>query len=568
MSATSIEKRLLPIIYVRGFAGTENEIEDTVADPYMGFNLGTTKFKQHHEGIVRRHYFESPLVRLVKDFGYRDVYSDGAYMPSDRDLCPRPIVIYRYYDGQFYDELDEDEDGLPPIHSKRKPDKDQIHGKRRDIEDFAAGLGRLILRVRKRYMDSQEISSELKAAFKVHLVGHSMGGLIIRSFLQHIGHGGAKVRDRYSPDWEKRFKEAKELVDKVFTYATPHNGIEFEIIGNVPSFFSPLDVDNFNRNRMAEFLDLPSWSVKKGHVNNLRGRFPAERFFTLAGTNHQDYAVLYGWSRRLVGPMSDGLVRLNNATLLSQATESSKVEHSPRAFVHRAHSGHFGIVNSEEGYQNLTRFLFGDVRVDCAFDVEKITLPAPVQERMDAGQKVRASYTIECSVAIRGLDVPIHTRLANEGSAIFRGYDDLIGNNGKEKRVPILCSIYLRSDTRARVNESDPSVAFEMKVAVKVPEYTVDRRLWRDAHYDGAELISQHIHIAATPPDLDTSPPRKDWIISYGLPETEVELGVANQTAELKKQGNNHTFEIPLDTTQQRVPGIKGKLIFSARRHE
>jgi hypothetical protein len=30
-----------PIIYVRGFAATQGEIEDTVADPYMGFNLGS-----------------------------------------------------------------------------------------------------------------------------------------------------------------------------------------------------------------------------------------------------------------------------------------------------------------------------------------------------------------------------------------------------------------------------------------------------------------------------------------------------------------------------------------------
>ena len=34
---------LHPIVYVRGVAATEGEIEDTVADPYMGFNVGSTK---------------------------------------------------------------------------------------------------------------------------------------------------------------------------------------------------------------------------------------------------------------------------------------------------------------------------------------------------------------------------------------------------------------------------------------------------------------------------------------------------------------------------------------------
>jgi len=32
-----------PIIYVRGFAATMPEIEETVADPFMGFNIGRPK---------------------------------------------------------------------------------------------------------------------------------------------------------------------------------------------------------------------------------------------------------------------------------------------------------------------------------------------------------------------------------------------------------------------------------------------------------------------------------------------------------------------------------------------
>jgi hypothetical protein len=35
-----------PIIYVRGYAMTANEIADTVATPYMGFNLGSTKLRR------------------------------------------------------------------------------------------------------------------------------------------------------------------------------------------------------------------------------------------------------------------------------------------------------------------------------------------------------------------------------------------------------------------------------------------------------------------------------------------------------------------------------------------
>ena len=56
-----------PIIYVRGYAMTPAEIADAVSSPYMGFNVGATKLRQAWDGQVRRHVFESPLVRLMKN---------------------------------------------------------------------------------------------------------------------------------------------------------------------------------------------------------------------------------------------------------------------------------------------------------------------------------------------------------------------------------------------------------------------------------------------------------------------------------------------------------------------
>jgi hypothetical protein len=63
----SLAAPYFPIIYVRGYAMTPDEIAATVATPYMGFNLGSTKMRQVWDGSVRRHVFESPLVRLMKD---------------------------------------------------------------------------------------------------------------------------------------------------------------------------------------------------------------------------------------------------------------------------------------------------------------------------------------------------------------------------------------------------------------------------------------------------------------------------------------------------------------------
>ena len=101
-----------PIIYVRGFAGTQGEIDDTVGDPYMGFNIGSTKSRQVWDGKMRRYYFESPLVRLkdepvwkvnggipeLTDRRYDDVYVNGedltAPHPEDATRPLRSEISY------------------------------------------------------------------------------------------------------------------------------------------------------------------------------------------------------------------------------------------------------------------------------------------------------------------------------------------------------------------------------------------------------------------------------------------------------------------------------------------
>jgi len=57
-----------PIIYVRGYAMTQGEKDATVSTPYMGFNLGATKVRQNWKGDTIKHIFESPLLRLMKDY--------------------------------------------------------------------------------------------------------------------------------------------------------------------------------------------------------------------------------------------------------------------------------------------------------------------------------------------------------------------------------------------------------------------------------------------------------------------------------------------------------------------
>ena len=74
-----------PIIYVRGFAVSQAEIEETVADPYMGFNLGSTKTRQVWDGTMRKFFFESPLVRLKDEIVLTKTETGAAASPLEPD---------------------------------------------------------------------------------------------------------------------------------------------------------------------------------------------------------------------------------------------------------------------------------------------------------------------------------------------------------------------------------------------------------------------------------------------------------------------------------------------------
>ena len=143
--------------------------------------------------------------------------------------------------------------------------------------------------------------------------------------------------------------------------------------------------------------------------------------------------------------------------------------YSPHAFVNRSHSGFFGIVNSEEGYQNLIRFLFGDVRADGTLEIDQLTLPPAVQEQLDKKRKVKASYMFEVAVSVRGKPWQLHRRTVNENSAIFRQFDELFPETAgpgsartpNAAASPVLFNVFLdmsQSQTRDQLRVRDGPV--------------------------------------------------------------------------------------------------------------
>lgn len=484
-----------PIIYVRGYAMTQTAVEDTVADPYMGFNIGATKVRQRYTGKVVRHIFESPLVRLMKEMDYQDVYLDGEEVPNDTRPPDRSVFIYRYYETVS---------------------KELGTGERPEIEDYAQGLKELLDRMEQQYCQVDgEPDEQLKKDFRVYLIAHSMGGLICRCLLQNISPRDPRV-------------------DKVFTYATPHGGIDLRGVGNVPDFVRWANIDNFNEKRMRRYLNLN----KSDRVQSLKSRFPSERFFCLIGTNHRDY----GSARMAVGPMSDGLVKIKNAY----------VDKAPRAFVHRSHSGHYGVVNSEEGYQNLCRFFYGDMRVDALLDVEELTLPDAVRKEKEKGKKIRASYHVEAVGRVRGARWDLHRRVVDEGSAVFLDYDKVV----KGGKPLFLASLFLSRG--ARVNKRRQSLGFSLDLRVLVPEYIVNGRWFLKDHHEGGYIFRDKLNLEATYRSSD------GWRLKFGWDSKTPNLTkkVAEKTS---SRDGGARFRIPVESATKSPPAIKAVLRLDAR---
>ena len=524
-------KNHYPIIYVRGYAMTGGEKDATAADPFCGFNYGSTVLRAvpDKKAPPRKYVFESPVVRLMSDFGYSDVYqegrdildrewhSDALGQPTGNKLDSKSIIIYRYYDSSS--------------------DLLGRGGNAPEIEEFARELGELIVKVRD-LVCANAANKVKRANFRCYLVAHSMGGLICRALLQNPDldvHGAAKH------------------VDKLFTYATPHNGIDVGNV-NVPQWLGMNDVNNFNRSRMSKFLALEKAFKDHKRVDLIpEARFPSRRVFCMVGTNRMDYSAAAGLARTFVGHGSDGLVLIENATCVGLNNDGKLGSPCAKAFAYRSHSGYFGIVNSEEAYQNLTRFLFGNVRVDIFLDVEDIRLPEALQA-VSKKHEIDALYQIEIHAAARGKLWYLTRRTVEEDSvSCFRHAD------WKKDRTHYLSTVFLAN--HGRVNPRRRSLAYQMMLGVRVPDYEVDRRLWINEHYEGGYLFQNALVIEITPP----AGSGRKWKVCYawqdaGTSKADVEVDGATLEAgglEIRIPFESHVIG-PDGNRQPSTPGIKG----------
>jgi pimeloyl-ACP methyl ester carboxylesterase len=387
----------LPIVYVRGFAGGTGSIDQAVDDPFYGFNAGSTHVRVGRGGDPHFHQFESPLLRLMMDHGYELFVHGGqrAWLAEQDDdsVEPASLWIHRFYD----------------VSASTYGQAPQAFRLERAAEDL---------------LELVELVRRKTGAPRVHLVAHSMGGLICRCLIQKV-----------IP--ERNAGAATGIVDRLFTYATPHGGIEFDVgfglLERLRDLIGPVGSDIFGPKRMFEYLTpgRPGRRPRGWRPNRMpEEAFPKDRIFSLIGTNPGDYDVARGMSSKLVGAKSDGLVQIENAY----------VDGARFAYVHRSHSGRYGIVNSEEGYQNLRRFLFGDLEVQA--DLVGLELPRP--DRAD-----ELVWQAEVELAVRGLPIVMHQQVAAHHCPVVLQEP----GDASDRPVPLVTT-FLIADPRSRPKDA------------------------------------------------------------------------------------------------------------------
>jgi pimeloyl-ACP methyl ester carboxylesterase len=353
-----------PIVYIRGYGGATAGINAQVDDPFYGFNSGSTHVRIAGDGAPAFYQFEGPLVRLIGDENYKVyVYGSQQQVLDDPAIPVERASLWIY---RFYDEAATTFSAQPHENLAQRLltwGRHEVTSDGFNIEDAAEGLYTLIDQIRQR-----------TGAPKVYVVAHSMGGLIARCMIQKICQ-----KDGRSP--------ARQMIARLFTYGTPHGGIRSAggVAQWIEATFGPAGSKIFAPEYMQGYLD-PSKDFgqicDKGWDPQVMdpALFPLEEIFCVIGTDPADY----GWApRTAMGPQTDGLVHIDNAY----------VRGAHRAYIHRSHSGSYGEVNSEEGYQNLRRFLFGRWAVTAT--LADAQLP----------QDPAVSWQLDMRLALRGMSV-------------------------------------------------------------------------------------------------------------------------------------------------------------------
>jgi pimeloyl-ACP methyl ester carboxylesterase len=472
-STHKIEKPYYPIVYVRGYAMTESEREDVYHDAYYGFSATSV---EKRDAAPPKYFevdiFEGQFIRLMKMkmYGYADAVNRGLH--DFHDNPTRSIWISRFYD------------------------RDYLGGTIRPIEDHAAELCDLIAGPKSRTPNApqDDVRSRLKAPplncdfgpndeeFKVILVAHSMGGLVCRCLIQKV--------------MPERGLDPSGWIHRLVTIGSPHGGIELSRVPDslqrvLSNSLNPFDAGMFHPTVMRKYLNLGEDEDPRSLG---KSRFPIKRCFCIIGSDYHSYSAV----QYVTGGFSDGLVKQDRAYCAEGSPDPTtrrfpEEQQAYGANVHRAHSGNRGIVNSYESYENLTRFLFGNIRASISLGNFSIASPRDPDARF--------FYDLEFLASIKGTGVYLQRREQDPCENAMR-----FPAEGVPKSIDLYTG-FLRSE-----GKSNPESQFvEFALILRVIEHRVEHRLLWDHEYPGRQIYNETLLIGVG----DTNPNKPGDEVSY-----------------------------------------------------
>ncbi|WP_338060218.1 hypothetical protein [Streptomyces atratus] len=518
-----------PIVYLRGYAGPPSGVDKQTDDPFYGLNSGATHIRVGGDEVPTFYQFEGPLLRLMNDEGYQLLVrgDQQAYLASQDDgtVPPASIWVHRFYDYAA-STFGASVVGVP--------------------EEFD------LERAAERLYDFVQLVRLKTGAPKVHLVAHSMGGLLARCMIQ-------KVSRTPDPATGEPRRPGSELVDRLFTYGTPHGGISFDVGGGLVDWametFGPNGSDMFVPERMYAYLTPGAVEGAAPPAGWRANEIPPEAFdvrrvFCLVGTNAADYGLV----EKAVGPRSDGLVHIDNAY----------VRQAHRAYVHRSHSGRYGLVNSEEGYQNLRRFLFGAYQV--RVDLRGVELP----EQPPTGSRIRQA---EVRLSVRGLPIVMHEQLAAHHCPVQLDLeaDRHVREDGPDGLVPLATTFLLDPAQFHRDNRGQPLRRSRYSLALRV--FHLDEKhgqfFWQD-HLEQMADWEENLIVDVGRHDDEPETMLQAWAAWQSEVQGIIEDldPISGDACRFTVDGGELRADIPLPEGAHPHLGARARLCLTVARHE
>jgi hypothetical protein len=331
-----------PLILIRGFGGLN--VEDEKKATYQGFNDGTVYPQKRGENYI----YEGFILRFLKSsWQYQDATNVvGYYGENVGDTAPPIPAELKALDSGFFSKgklIIDPAMALHLVRTANDPNRTLWVFRYYDLNDrkmvaYGAALLRLIDFIRA----LAKLKNPAQPEPMVNIIAHSMGGLLVRQAIQQT-----------IPDAKRK---PADLINKVVTLGTPHQGIAFQVLNKWVGTEAQQEIEHFNPEIQKSSKNTTSFT-KFGDC------FPLDRLLTVVGTNYKTYDVgSASLGNRLFSVADEFGMNYNRSDGLVKQSYA-QIPGAPRTFVHKCHGGFDSLVTARESFEIATRFFFGNVKV-------------------------------------------------------------------------------------------------------------------------------------------------------------------------------------------------------------